>query len=116
MDRGMTSHENRRILQRAGGQHILDEKLRSNKLNMEALGKGGRFKVLRDNLHIKEVTIGKGVGHRRFVIVYNPDETKYDQETRTRILARIRSDVQRTYMSGRIPVELVADLPCDTQK
>jgi hypothetical protein len=43
MDRGMTSEENRRNLQRAGGQHILDEKLKGTNINEEALNRGGRF-------------------------------------------------------------------------
>jgi transposase len=94
MDRGMTSDENRRILQRAGGQYILGEKLRGTKINEEALSQGGRFKVLRDNLHLKEVTVGKGIGRRRFVIVYNSEEARHDQKTRERVLERIRSELK----------------------
>lgn len=89
MDRGMSSDENRRILQRAGGHYILGEKLKGTEINEEALGRGGRFKLLRDNLHIKEVTVGEGVGRRRFVIVYNPEEAEYDQQSRARVLERI---------------------------
>jgi transposase len=89
MDRGMSSDENRRILQRAGGHYILGEKLSGTQINEKALGKGGRFKVLRDNLHIKEVSVGEGVGRRRFVIVYNPEQAEHDRQIRTRVLERI---------------------------
>lgn len=46
MDRGMTSEENWRNLQRAGVQYILGEKLRGTNINEEALNRGGRFKVI----------------------------------------------------------------------
>lgn len=74
MDRGMTSDENRRVLQRAGGQYIFGEKLSGNHLNEAASKHPGRFKVLDDNLQIKEVYVGKGVGRRRYVIAYNPQQ------------------------------------------
>jgi hypothetical protein len=45
MDRGMTSNENRRILQKAGGQYILGEKLRGNHMGEMALSQLGRFKL-----------------------------------------------------------------------
>jgi len=89
MDRGMSSDENRRIPQRAGGHYILGEKLKGTEINEEALSRGGRFKLLQDNLHIKEVTVGEGVGRRRFVIVYNPEQAEYDQQSRARVLERI---------------------------
>ena len=89
MDRGMSSDENRRILQRAGGHYILGEKLSGTNINEEALSRGGRFQILRDNLHIKEVTVGEGVGRRRFVIVYNPEQAEHDRQTRNRVLERI---------------------------
>lgn len=89
MDRGMSSDENRRILQRAGGHYILGEKLSGTEINEEALSRGGRFKVVRDNLHIKEVTLGEGTGRRRFIIAYNPEQAEYDKQNRERTLQRI---------------------------
>jgi len=93
MDRGMTSEENRRILQRAGGQYILGEKLSGTKANEEALNRGGRFKVLNDNLHIKEVFVGEGTGRRRFIIAYNPQQAKHDRHTREKVLKRIGAEL-----------------------
>lgn len=92
MDRGMAGEENRRILQRAGGQYILGEKLRGVTENLEALSRGGRFKTVRDNLMVKEVLVGKGLGQRRFVVVFNPDEAKKDKATREKALARIEGE------------------------
>ena len=93
MDRGMTSEENRRILQRAGGQYILGEKLSGTKANEEALNRGGRFKILNDNLHIKEVFVGEGTGRRRFIIAYNPQQAKHDRHTREKVLKRIGAEL-----------------------
>ena len=94
MDRGMTSDENRRLLQRAGGHYILGEKLRGNELNREVLGRGGRFKEIEDNLQIKEVMVSQGSKNRRFVIVYNPEQAEYDRQTRERILERLRNELE----------------------
>ena len=58
----MTSDENRRILQKAGGQYILGEKLRGNHLSEMALSQPGCFKVIADNLHVKQVYVGKAAG------------------------------------------------------
>ncbi len=93
MDRGMTSEENRKNLQRTGGQYILGEKLRGPNVNEEALNRGGRFKKVNDNLHIKEVFVGEGSGRRRFVIAYNPEQAEHDKHVRARNLERIETEL-----------------------
>ena len=94
MDRGMTSEENRKILQKAGGQYILGEKLRGPHLNEQALNRGGRFKVIKENLHIKEVYVGEGSGRRRFVVAYNPEQAEHDKHVRERNLERIHAELE----------------------
>lgn len=89
MDRGMSGDENRRILQRAGGQYIMGEKLRGVHLNEVALRHPGRFKVVTDNLHVKEVFTGQGTGRRRYVIAYNPEQAKLDRINREKTLERL---------------------------
>ncbi len=90
MDRGMNSEENRLVLQKAGGQYILGEKLRDNQeVHKEVLAKRGRYLKIRENLEIKEVVIGGGERRRRFILVHNPEEAKKDKATREKILARI---------------------------
>jgi transposase len=94
MDRGMTSDENRRVLQRAGGQYILGEKLRGNRLSEDALNRRGRFKVLEDNLHIKEAYVGEGTGRRRYVIAYNPQQAELDRIHRQKVLDRLNCELE----------------------
>jgi hypothetical protein len=94
MDRGMSSEQNQRFLQRACGQYILGEKLSGNRLNEMALAHPGRFKVLTDNLHIKEVFAGQGTGRRRYVIAYNPQQAELDRISREKILERLSCELQ----------------------
>jgi len=93
MDRGMSGEENRRILQRAGGQYILGEKLRGVHLNEAALSHPGRFKIVKDNLHVKEVFAGEGTGRRRYVIAYNPEQAELDRINREKTLDRLRCEI-----------------------
>jgi hypothetical protein len=94
MDRGMTSDENRRILQKAGGQYILGEKLRGNHMSEMALRQPGRFKVIADNLHVKQAYVGEGTGRRRYVIAYNPQQAEADRITREQNLDRLRCELE----------------------
>jgi transposase len=90
MDRGMSSEENRLILQKAGGHYIIGEKLRDNQeVHKEVLAKRGRFTVIRENMEIKEVIVGDGERRRRFILVHNPDEARKDKATRERTLKKI---------------------------
>lgn len=94
MDRGMTSKANRQILQRAGGQYIMGEKLSGTHLNEEALSHPGRFKVVADNLHIKEVHVGNGTGRQRYVIAYNPKQAELDRINREQLLVRLSCELE----------------------
>ena len=94
MDRGMSSEENQRILQRGCGQYILGEKLSGNHLNEAALATPGRFKIVADNLHIKEVFAGQGTGRRRYVIAYNPKQAELDRINREQILERLTCELE----------------------
>lgn len=90
MDRGMNSEENRIILQRAGGHYILGEKLRDRQgVHNEVLSCRGRYRKVKENLEVKEVIVGQGERRRRFVLVYNPEQAKKDQDTREKTLAKI---------------------------
>lgn len=94
MDRGMSSEQNQRFLQRGCGQYILGEKLSGNHLNEAALATPGRFKVVADNLHIKEVFAGEGTGRRRYVIAYNPQQAELDRINREQILERLSCELE----------------------
>ncbi len=115
MDRGMASEANRVVLQRAGGHWILGEKLRDKKeINQMALGQKGRFRKVKDNLFVKEITIGQGARRRRFVVVYNPEQAKKDEAVRQRLIQRIEQQIEAIGdLSGKGHTQAVCALLSD---
>ena len=94
MDRGFSSEENLRTLQRAGGHYIVGEKMRSGKPETEeALSKGGRYHRIRDNLQVKEILIGDGEGRRRLLLAFNPREAEKQRKERAAILKALAEEL-----------------------
>lgn len=90
MDRGFSSEENLRILQRAGGHYIVGEKMRSGKATVEdALARPGRFKKVKENLEVKEIVVGDGEARKRYVLAYNPSAAERDRQVRQDILQEL---------------------------
>jgi hypothetical protein len=88
-DRGFSSRENRRYLQRGAGHYIIAEKLRSDSADIKtALSRQGRYQTVAGNLQVKEVRIDDT--DDRFVICYNPDAATRDAATRAGLIARLQ--------------------------
>jgi hypothetical protein len=94
MDAGFNSEANRRVLQGAGDaadlrSDIIGERLRAGSKGevVEAAQRAGRYKTLECGLRVKEVTTQAGsVNARRFVIVHNPEQERFDRERRDDIV------------------------------
>jgi hypothetical protein len=87
-DRGFSSAENRRYLQRGAGHYIIGEKLRSGSpLIRAALSRQGRYQQVAGNLQVKEVRLDDAGD--RFVICYNPEAALRDAATRQDLAARL---------------------------
>ena len=87
-DRGFSSADNRRYLQRGGGHYIIGEKLRSGSPQAQtALSRQGRYATIADNMQVKEAKIDDSGD--RFVICYNPEEAERDQHVRDNLTARL---------------------------
>src|SRR5690606_75599 len=83
MDRGFSSEENLRILQRGAGHYIIGERMRAGKKDVEAaLSKRGRFHAIRENLLVKESIDGDSEARNRNVIAYNTKEAERDRRKR----------------------------------
>ena len=96
IDRGFSSEDNLRYLQRAGGHYIAGERMRSGMENVEhALSRPGRFKPVADNLEIKEVVVGDGEARIRYILARNPKEAERDKEKRELILSKIKEELAR---------------------
>ena len=75
-DRGFTSQKNRRALMQGGGGYIIGEKLRSGSAEVKAaLSRQGRYATVKDNMQVKEVSIGTD---DRFVLCFNPAQAERD--------------------------------------
>lgn len=96
-DRGFTSEQNRRYLQRAGGHYIIGEKLRGGSPEADtALARQGRYQQVAGNLEVKEVVIDDGTMRDRFVICRNPDAAERDQAIRDNQLAQLADAIDGT--------------------
>jgi transposase len=93
-DTGFNSEENRTYLQRAGGHYIVGEKLRQGTANRGALARPGRYRVIDEGLHVKEVWVGEGETRRRFVVCRNLDEARRDEHRRERWLERLAEELE----------------------
>ena len=77
----------------AGGHYILGEKLRQGTENRAALARPGRYQVVDEGLHVKEVWVGEGETRRRFVVARNQDEARRDKLHREAALARLEEEL-----------------------
>lgn len=93
LDRGFTSEDNRRYLQRAGGSYILGEKLRGAPLDAQAaLGRQGRYRTVDGSLRVKQVHVDSSAD--RFVVCHNPDRAAREAEVRDQIVARLQQRIE----------------------
>lgn len=93
-DRGFTSQKNRRALMRGGGGYIIGEKLRSGSAEVKAaLSRQGRYATVKDNMRVKEVSIG---ADDRFVLCYNPAQAERDTIIRGQLVARLEEVITDT--------------------
>jgi len=94
-DRGFSSAENRRYLQRGGGHYIIGEKLRTGSADVQAaLSRQGRYATVRDNMKVKEVKIPDAGD--RFVICYNPEAATRDQAVRDDLVTQLSEKITGT--------------------
>ena len=99
MDRGFSSEENLRILQRAGGHYIVGEKMRSGKPETEeAMSRGGRYHEIRENLQVKEIIVGDtgngGERRRRYFLAHNPLEAERQRHTRETAIRKLEEELK----------------------
>ncbi len=95
-DAGMNSRENRAELGRACGKYLLATRLGGvAEIKQKVLSARGRFKVIQDNLHAKEVIVGDGERRRRYILCYNPKEAERQQRHRAQRLAELEAGLAR---------------------
>lgn len=96
VDSGFSGRDNLRHLRSGGGHYIAGVKLRSGMPETEqALSRQGRYRVVKDNLRVKEVRVGNGDAAVRYVVCHNPAEAERDQALREQRIARIEAELAR---------------------
>jgi transposase len=95
-DSAMNSQNNREELARACGKYLLATRMASiSEVKHEVLGKRGRYHIIRDNLHAKEVIIGDGERRRRYILCYNPKEATRQKKHRAEIVRFLEEELAR---------------------
>jgi hypothetical protein len=96
VDSGFSGRDNLRRLRSGGGHYIAGVKLRSGMPETEqALSRQGRYRVVKDNLRVKEVRVSEGDAAVRYVVCHNPAEAERDRDRRQQRLARIQAQLAR---------------------
>ncbi|GAC1345752.1 MAG: IS1634 family transposase [Candidatus Dormibacteria bacterium] len=109
-DRGFTSAENRRYLQRAGGHYIIGEKLRGGSTEAAAvLARPGRYRTVAGNLRVKEVVVDDGTMRDRFVVCHNPEQAERDRAVRAALVAQLERTIAE---SDALPDEEREEVAC----
>jgi hypothetical protein len=95
VDRGFSSRSNLDYLRRAGGHWIAGERMRDGNADAQAaLSRQGRYRQVRDNLRVKEVTLNDESGVR-WIVCHNPNEADRDAARRTEALQRLTAELER---------------------
>ena len=95
-DAGINSEDNRQELARACGKYLLATRMANvAEIKQKVLTKRGKYTVLRDNLHVKEVIVGDGERRRRYILCYNPKEAKRQKKHRRHIVALLEKELDR---------------------
>jgi hypothetical protein len=86
-DRGMVSKANLERLTKAGYEYIVGMKMRRMlEVRDHVLAKPGRFRVVKHNLHVKEIW----VEDRRYVVCFNPERAEKDRKDRESIVEMLK--------------------------
>jgi len=95
-DSAMNSEANRDTLARACGKHLLASRMASvSEVKDDVLGRRGRYNVIRENLHAKEVVIGDGERRRRYILCYNPREAERQRKRRAEAVRFLEQELSR---------------------
>jgi hypothetical protein len=93
-DAGMNSADNRRTLALGHGKYILGSRMRAgDEVTQEVMTRQGRYHEVREGLRVKEVVVGDGARHRRYVVCHNPAEQTRQRQHRQRLLDELEGEL-----------------------
>ena len=95
-DAGINSEDNREELGRACGKYLLACRMANvTEIKRDVLSKKGRYTVIKDNLHAKEVILGDGEMRKRYILCYNPKEAERQRKHRAKVLEILEKELAR---------------------
>jgi Transposase DDE domain len=95
-DAGMDSEANRHELAKGLGHYILAMPMgRLTEIQQEVLSRPGRFRLVNDQLEVKEVVVGDGARQRRYIVCRNREEAERQHQHRQELLAGLRQELDR---------------------
>ena len=95
-DAGINSEDNRHELGRACGKYLLACRMASvSEIKRDVLSKKGRYTVIKNNLHAKEVIIGDGEMRKRYILCFNPKEAKRQRKHRARVIEILEKELAK---------------------
>jgi len=89
-DRGMVSEDILREIEKAGLKYIVGVPMRKAKAMKEVLSKRGRYRKVKDNLKVKEISTEK----ERYIICLNPEQAQRDRHAREEIIEKIQNKLK----------------------
>ncbi|UCE62922.1 MAG: IS1634 family transposase [Nitrospirota bacterium] len=92
---------------------VADSAINSKNSREELARACGRYHVIRDNLHAKEVIIGDGERRRRYILCYNPKEAERQKRRRAEIVRFLEEELARhpkPKATARWAIDLLASL------
>jgi transposase len=93
-DAGMNSEDNRRTLALGNGKYILASRMRAgDEVSTEVLTRPGRYRVVKDNLRVKQVIVGDGERRQRYVVCHNPAEEERQRQHREKLIAELEVEL-----------------------
>ena len=93
-DAGVVSADNLQALAYGGGRYIVCMPVhRGSEVDLEVVSRPGRYQPVTDTLQVKEVTVGEGERHRRYVVGYNPQEAERQRRHRAQVLTELRAEI-----------------------
>ena len=102
-DAGMNSDENRHRLALGNGKYILAAKMRAkDEVTNDVLSRAGRYRLVEDNLRVKEVFVGDGERRRRYVVCHNPSEAVRQREHRRKLLEQLEAELASMREEGAV--------------
>lgn len=92
----MNSRDNRDELSKACGKYLLATRMSSvSEVQKEVLMKPGRYKVITENLHAREVVVGDGELRRRYILCYNPREAERQKKHREQVVKDLEKELDK---------------------